>query len=300
MAKIKVYSQDRSEFVEVEIESITDVQYKTIQSNLRDLLKKNQAYSAIAKSFVDAVNLCPTANPSDLWQHIIYRTFIDCGKNEQSWKRASGQAFEHAFVNIYNTRLSPYGIRLLVLSLKTSTVALSEMNLTGKVAPSKMDIAIEGNCGTSTPKWKIFGVIHAKTSIAERIKDDAPASRTIMDKGFLSILVTLDSKSFPPPHGNGINYGELGGRTFGNDKPKQQIKRDIFEIDGDFNNGYSYNLRTPPTNNETSSGSKIKTLSFNTTQPDNFVQDVSEHWNSVRYKICKTQPETFVLRDSIS
>lgn len=300
MAKVKVYSQNRKEHVVVNIENISDIQYRSIQNNLITLLNSEPAYAAISKSFVDAVNLCPSANPSDLWQHIIYRTYIDSGRNEQSWKRASGQGFEYAFTEIYNPRLSPFGIRLVVLSEITATIALKEMKLTNEVAHSKIDIAIEGNCSAKQPVWKIFGVIHAKTSIAERIKDDAPASKIIMGKGFLSLLVTLDSKSFPPPHGDGINYGEFGGRTFGKGKSKLQIKRDIFEVDGDFNNGYSYNLRTPPTTGTTISGSKIKTLSFNYSQPDEFVQDISKHWNKVRYKICTTQPETLVLRDSTS
>lgn len=35
-----------------------------------------------------------------------------------------------------------------------------------------------------------------------------------MRHGLLSIALTMDVKSFLPPHRNGINYGELGGRSF--------------------------------------------------------------------------------------
>src|SRR3989344_8559363 len=206
--KVKVYSFDRKTSVDVELENIDERQYRSIQKELLSKLETEQAYTAIAHGFIHAVTLCPKANPSDLWQHVIYRTFIESGRNEQSWKRASGQAFENAFVEIYNPRLSAYGVRLVVLSSTTANQALIEMGLIGKIAPSKMDIAIEGNCDNKIPRWKIFGVIHGKTSIAERIKDDAPASKIIMEYGFSSVLVTLDSKSFPPPHGNGINYGE--------------------------------------------------------------------------------------------
>ena len=299
--KVKVYSFDRKTSVDVELENIDERQYRSIQKELLSKLETEQAYTAIAHGFVHAVTLCPKANPSDLWQHVIYRTFIESGRNEQSWKRASGQAFENAFVEIYNPRLSAYGIRLVVLSSTTANQALIEMGLIGKIAPSKMDIAIEGNCDNKIPRWKIFGVIHGKTSIAERIKDDAPASKIIMEYGFSSVLVTLDSKSFPPPHGNGINYGELGGRTNGQNQNYPQPKRDYFEKDGDFQFGYSYNLRTPPTVGETSSGSKIKTLSFAMPQPDNFVTDVCNFWSGVKERICQTQPETKVLdSESIS
>lgn len=296
MIKIKIYSYDRKSNVDVELDNIDETQYRSIQKELLEKLSNEQAYGAISHAYIYAVNLCPKANPSDLWQHIIYRTFTDNGKNEQSWKRASGQAFENAFVELYNSHLANYGIRLVVLSSTTANQALEEMGLKGAIAPSKMDIAIQGNCGLAEAKWKIFGVVHAKTSIAERIKDDAPASKIIMEKGFLSVLVTLDSKSFPPPHGDGVNHGELGGRTFGQKKTGPQPKRDYFEIDGDFHFGYSYNLRTPPTIGETRSGSKIKTLSFNLSQPDGFVKDVTEYWKKVKNNICAKIPETKVLR----
>ena len=296
MIKIKVYSYDRKTSVEVELENITEEQYKSIQKELLEKLSSEQAYSAISHAYTFAVNLCPQANPSDLWQHVIYRTFIDSGRNEQSWKRASGQGFENAFVELYNPRLVNYGIRLVVLSSITANQALEEMGMKGTIAPSKMDIAIQGNCGSAEAKWKIFGVIHAKTSIAERIKDDAPASKFIMDKGFMSVLATLDSKSFPPPHGDGVNHGELGGRTFGQNRNGPQPKRDYFEVDGDFHFGYSFNLRTPPTVGETKSGSKIKTLSFNLDQPDELVKDICGFWDKMKGDICAQVPETKVLR----
>jgi hypothetical protein len=274
---VKVYSYDRSEHVEVEIEHITQRDYASLKDDFLNRLENEQAYSAIAHCFVDAVRMCPQANPSDLWQHVMYRIFIESGKNEQSWKRASGQAFEYSFIEIYNPLLEPYGIKMTVMSNSSATNALEAMELTGVIAPSKIDILLEGKRNN---EWKIFGVVHAKTSIAERIKDDAPASHVIMEKGYFSVLVTLDSKSFPPPHGNGINYGELGGRTAGQNRNGAQPKRAYFEVDGDFNFGYSYNLRTPPSSDQTKSGSLIKTLSFSEEQPDSFVSDVLNFWEN--------------------
>jgi len=296
---VKVYSFDRNSSVEVEVEGITVEQYSAIRTELNNRLATEQAFAAIAHSYIFAVTLYPKANPSDLWQHIIYRLFIEGGRNEQSWKRASGQAFETAFAEIYNPRLVPYGIRLVVLSSSTATKALQEMNMTGHIAPSKMDIAIEGY-DKDLDVWKIFGVVHGKTSIAERIKDDAPASHIIMKAGFFSVLTTLDSKSFPPPHGNGINWGELGGRTAGQTRSTSQPKRDYFEIDGDFHFGYSYNLRTPESPVTTRSGSRIKTLSFNMKQPDEFVKDARDFWEKEGPRILKIQPPTAVLNSPTS
>lgn len=296
---VKVYSFDRSSSVDVEIENVTDEQYSAIRTDLTNRLASEQAYSAIAHSYIFAVTLCPKANPSDLWQHVLYRLFIESGRNEQSWKRASGQAFETAFAEIYNPRLAPSGVRLVVLSNSTATKALQEMGLSGAIAPSKMDIAIEGY-DEDASVWKIFGVVHGKTSIAERIKDDAPASHVIMKAGFFSVLATLDSKSFPPPHGNGINWGELGGRTAGQNRTTAQPKRDYFEVDGDFHFGYSYNLRTPESPATTKSGSRIKTLSFNEMQPDEFVKDINAFWKKEKNRILKTQVPTQVLNEATS
>ncbi|MBW8050083.1 MAG: restriction endonuclease [Cytophagales bacterium] len=286
MAIIKVYSYDRKQSVEVEIDNISSPEYESIRKKLTQLLEEEQAYKAIAKSFIYAVQICPLANPSDIWQHIIYRIYLDCGRNEQSWKRASGQAFEEAFIALYNPHFIEYGVRLVVLTKLSASNALFQMGLQGKIAPSKMDIAIEGDCGTGNKNWKILGVIHAKTSIAERIKDDAPASKIIMNKGFLSTCITLDSKSFPPPHGDAINYGELGGRVPDKLNISVQPKRDYFEVDGDFTNCYSYNLRTPPSPEITRSGFRINTLSFSEDQPDKFVRDTLSFWNVKKHELC--------------
>lgn len=294
MVKIKVYSYKRDKNVVVDVENVSDKNYMSIKNRLIELLATKKPYEAISDTFVYAVELCPNANPSDIWQHMIYRTYINEGNNEQSWKRASGQGFEVAFAKIYNPRFAIYGIKLVVLSKSTAIKALEEMGLTGKIEPSKMDIAIEGNCDLQGNEWRIFGVIHGKTSLAERIKDDAPASRIIMEHGFVSVTATLDSKSFPPPHGDGVNYGELGGRTIADGIKENQPKRNYFERDGDFTNGYSYNLRTPPSPKITPSGSRIKTLSFSQKQPDEFVTDVKSFWLAIKVKICKKMPITSV------
>src|SRR5260221_11364729 len=100
MVRIKVYSYKRDKNVVVSVENVPDQSYNLIRKRFIQLLKKQRPYEAIADAFVYAVELCPKANPSDIWQHIIYRTYISVGNNEQSWKRASGQGFEVAFSKI--------------------------------------------------------------------------------------------------------------------------------------------------------------------------------------------------------
>lgn len=294
MATIKLTSTDGKTSVKVQLDNITDTEYEDIQDVFRDLLATKQAYRAISEAFQYAITLCPDANPSDIWQHVIYRTYLAEGKNEQSWKRASGQGFEYAFTAIYNPILSKHGIRLVVLTENTAIKALEEMKLTGKVVHSKIDIAMEGKPDPDVDEWKIFGVIHSKTSLAERIKDDAPASRIIMENGFISLAVTLDSKSFPPPHGDGVNHGELGGRMAHSRLKEDQIKRNYIEKDGDFTNCYSYNLRTPPSPDVTTSGNRIKTMGFSKDQPDEFVNDLVAFWLSRKAEIAISMPKTEV------
>ena len=67
---------------------------------------------AVAAAFAWVVRLCPDANPSDLWQHVIYRHALMLGWSDQRWKRVSGFALERALVDLYDSRLLPHGVRL--------------------------------------------------------------------------------------------------------------------------------------------------------------------------------------------
>ncbi len=165
---------------------------------------------------------------------------------------------------LYNPTINLHGLRLRMLGPEEANRFLAKLGT--DVTATKVDIFLEQVVGRN---WEILGAVHVKSSIAERIQDDVPASRVFMDNGLLSILITLDSKSYPPPHGIGINYGELGGRSV--DKNKARIKRDYIEKTGQFDALFSYNLRTPPSAENTPSGKRIFTLSFAEPQPDKFV-----------------------------
>jgi len=293
MVQIPIISTDGKQSVTVTVESVTQTEYDSIRQYLTSQLHSNRNFEAIAATFIYAINLCPKANPSDIWQHIIYRSYLNAGANEQSWKRASGQAFEYAFVELYNIHLVTHSLKLAVLTPRTRSIALAEMGLSNQVGQAKLDISIIGNCGTGgkAPQWKLIGGVHGKVSIAERITDDEPASRAMMAKGYFSPVVTLDSKSFPPPHGDGLNKGELGLPRPG----RRADKRDYFEVHGSFSGCYSYNLRTPPSPPVTQSGYKIKVLSFTEPQPDYFVSDLIQMWNNTKATRCM-QPNTGIVQ----
>lgn len=161
--------------------------------------------------------------------------------------------------------------------------ALASMGIKD-IRATKVDLFLEGQARTEgglfghENAWVVFGSAHVKSSIAERIQDDVPASRAFMERGLTSIAITMDAKSYPPPHGQCINYGELGGRSV--DVDKQRLKRGYVEVDGQFDALFSYNLRTPPSPQETPSGKRIFTMTMHEPEPDQLVAFLSNQWTA--------------------
>ena len=205
----------------VQIDNVTEQNYKDIVDHFYGLLENPtiKLRDSICTAFCRAVQICPTANPSDLWHHIIYRSFLRYGCSSQSWVRASGEGFELSLMCAFNPYLEKCNIRFRPLISGIDKLnALKEMGIQDKVGGSKIDIAIERKLPSGI--WNIIGGIHAKASLAERVSDDIPASLVMMEYGFISLLVTLDVKSFPPPHGDLVNRGELGTLENPSDKRK--------------------------------------------------------------------------------
>ena len=224
----------------VEIEHITDQEVAQARRRLDDrLAASRQVSTGVALAFLDVAETCPDANPSDLWHHVIYRHLLDVGWNDAQWKRVSGFALDRALVAHYDPLLQPYRLRMRILSLSEANRVLDRLGISG-IRATKIDLFVESYV---PPEWVVFGAAHVKSSIAERIQDDVPASVAFQEKGLLSIALTMDAKSYPPPHGNCINYGELGGRSIGIEK--ERLKRGYIETTGQFDALFSFNLRTP-------------------------------------------------------
>lgn len=191
----------------------------------------------------------------------------------QSWKRASGDAFELFLANYYNTILKNTFLRLIPLTRDESKRALGQMGIAGKVGDSKLDIAIVKdyhNQFRGLGSRTIIGGIHAKASLAERASDDVPTSKEMMNMGYQSYLFTLDVKSFPLSEtvtGTRayVNKGELGTPKVPTDK------RRYIEEHGSFDACFSLNKRTIPSPEITHSGKKIFTLQPNG-KTDKFVE----------------------------
>lgn len=265
----------------INLPGVNNSDYNQAVSILDNSLKKGEKNrDAIAASFLYLLKNCPDANPSDLWHHIVYRSYLNTLPNYrpqdpgQSWKRAAGDALELVIQEWYAPILKPHDIWIEVLfNRRKREDAFKAMKISKEVGSGKLDIGLYANIGKN--KHVIFGGVHVKGSLAERVSDDIPASRAMMDKGYFSFLWTLDVKSFPPPQGNLVNRGEFGRP----EKPSD--KRKYIENHGDFDNCYSANSRTIPSSNTTPSGKKVYRLNMSV-QPDQFAKDIITNVNSLR------------------
>jgi BsaWI restriction endonuclease type 2 len=234
---------------------------------------------AILFALTSAIERFPDANPSDLYHHIVYRLYLreyTKTQADRSWVRAGGEAFELFLQAHYNHVLKSAGITLRWLSNDTlKSGALDDMGIRHEVGGSKLDIALYGEVNGQSV---IFGGIHAKASLAERVSDDVPCSVAMMKRGLSSYLVTLDAKSFPPPNGDLVNRGELG--TVG----APSDKRAYIESHGSFSACFSYNLRTVPSPRKTKSGRLIHASTFSP-KTDPFPGAIQAAWTAFRARL---------------
>lgn len=190
--------------------------------------------------------------------------------------RAGGEAMELFIERHYQPLLTPHNIIIrALLSGGAKAAALAEMGLAGVVGDSKLDVALYHQ---QAGKLTIFGGVHSKASLAERVSDDVPCSEAMMRKGYASFLYTFDSKSFPPPHGDLVNRGELGTHTQPSDK------RRYIEEHGSFDACYSYNLRTHPSHGEPRSGKRIYVSSLKAGD-DPFPAHIVQAWERFQEKL---------------
>lgn len=281
-ARVIVLSTDGRHSVEVVVQGLSQQLLHAATRRLGERLDAGTPnYVAIASTYIELLRSAPDTNPSDMWRYGVYMPYRHL-KSDQSWKRASGQALEIAICYFYNPLLANHGIGIIPLT--TSVTVFTEMGILGQVGQSKLDCALVGQL--TDESWRVYGGLHVKSSIAERIVDDAPASQKMMDAGYYSALVTLDMKAFPPPHGDEVNRGELQFPQRG----RQADKRNYFERDGLFNACFSFNSRTPPTPSTQTVASRIEVLSFASPKPDIFMTSLIDAWSARKSSLIRKQP----------
>lgn len=210
------------------------------QEHLRDLLvllleavnKEGVKAWAIQTALTYSLGRDPRANKKQVWkliqsiyQHELRGSFPDQEDPAQSFRRASGDAWE-AFVQDYinsNPTLQKEGIRAVRLQGEDFRKLMKSLGLS--LRPKDIDMFLQGI--REDGAVLIFGALFPKSSYAERIRADEGASRTLMGKGLWSATVTLDARD------------ELGSE----DRPS--VKRDTINR-GAFHACYSFNEETRP------------------------------------------------------
>lgn len=163
----------------VELAGITAEQYVQVEAHISALFSALsdgktdlKGREVIHQALNHAITALPGLNPSDIYHHIVYRLFLRDyrrSKPEQSWVRAGGEAMELFVQEHYTPLLAPHGIRIQALfSGKAKAGALAEMGLAGIVGDSKLDVVLYGTSGLSEV---LFGGVHCKASLAERVPD---------------------------------------------------------------------------------------------------------------------------------
>lgn len=243
--------------------------------------------SAVARTFLRAVELWPHVNPSDIWWFVVSRAYhdpfpfnhpayyarLDLG---QSWKRTGGWALEEVLVRHYGPALAKEGVRIIIANTAERRHYIAQLAVADRLEADKMDVLLLGdNNGES----RCFGVVHVKASFAERRTDDVPMSKALVDAGYCSPLWTMDCKS--TPGGEPVNRGELGA-PMADGADKRSAKRKDIEDDGYFSACFSYNCRTRPTPPNQPARGRIYVCDFSDPSEDAFARFVVNGWKRVR------------------
>lgn len=256
----------------IDLPGVSEIAFAAVGELIDSALARRSVKNrdAIKDAFLTTLRTCPTANASDLWHHVVYRQYLQLlnlhrpENPDQSWKRASGEALELAIEEIYTPILAENNIRIQMLIGKPKKLAaLVAMGIEKTVGRDKLDVALYID-----DTDEIFGGVHIKASLAERICDDVPCSREMMTNGYFSPLWTLDVKSFPPPHPDPlVNRGELGTPGVPSEKRK------YVESHGSFDHLFTANARSVPSSENTNSGKRVIVIDM-ANQPDLFAQEV--------------------------
>jgi transcriptional regulator with XRE-family HTH domain len=269
-ATYKLLDADPAQFLEV-ILTLRNGLARLNRLNIEDIeQEKSIKTESVANTFLKAVSLWPTANPSDIWWFIVYRVYCDQYNHPseysrldftQSWKRTGGWALERILQQHYASTLAKHGINLVIADGERKIRLLKEIIIGHRLEADKMDVLLTVGAGDTE---RLIGVVHVKASFAERRTDDVPMSHALVNAGYISPLWTMDCKSTPSI--NPKNRGELGAIYNGNGIDNRSAKRKDIEDDGYFSACFSYNKNTVPT--PTTYNAKARIIVCNFSNPD--------------------------------
>ncbi|MGM9809488.1 MAG: BsaWI family type II restriction enzyme [Paludibacteraceae bacterium] len=180
-----------------------------ISPKLYDDFDRDAQKSAIRLTFVKALKKFPNQSVADLWS-AIYRAhlFRKSGiadldtinkviSADQSWKKASGHAFEEmikelASVALHGTEIQVILQRDLNTLIKADELANEPRDISWLKEQIKANIFdLYGILSIDSKKY-CFGCIQAKTSIRDRVTRDREPSIHAMQSFFWSVVFVLD------------------------------------------------------------------------------------------------------------
>jgi transcriptional regulator with XRE-family HTH domain len=255
------------------------------RQNINSAQEKSIKTNSVAQAFLEAVELWPKANPSDLWWFLIYRAYCDEYNHPsehsrldftQSWKRTSGWALERILEIHYAPPLLEHGICLSIADSERKSRLLERLDIDHRLESDKVDVVLTIGEGSQE---RLVGVVHVKASFAERRTDDVPMSQALVNAGFISPLWTMDCKSIPSS--SPINRGELGAVYSGRGADPRSAKRRDIEDDQFFSACFSYNRNTMPTPAEYEAKGRIYTCDFSN-PIDSFVEYIIKEVERVK------------------
>lgn len=246
-----------------------------VDERLREAIKTD----AVATSFMTAVRIWPHANPSDLWWFLVYRAYCDPYNHPsrfarldltQSWKRTGGWALEEVVVRHYGPFLKNHGVNIFIGAASQKRAIVETLAVGDRIEADKIDVILSG---TQPAKEQFFGVVHVKSSFAERRTDDVPMSAALIRNGFTSPLLTMDCKSTPAV--SPVNRGELGAAL----GQRRSAKRKDIEDEGYFSGCFSYNRNTIPSSDQLPPERRVYNCDFSNPD-DSFSRFILQRWQT--------------------
>ena len=222
---------------------------KLSKSKLEEIEKDAQK-AAIGISFIEMTEEYPDVEASTLWRY-LYEVYVfrksgigdsevisKAIKAEQSWRSASGHAFEELIKTVGTRALSGSGIRFILQK------DLREQILRERLANQKRDLEwLEKWIKSSTfdlyavierdKTQYCFGCIQCKTSIRDRVTRDREPSIQAMENFFWSIAITLDGSNLQTPKYSSMVNG-------GSDEYVSNGWHGMYAMSGIPNNGRIY------------------------------------------------------------
>lgn len=230
----------------------TGVSEVTLDRVIETFISGQSRKSKLISRAFNTVVVNEQINPSTAWNSVVKPVYIDIYDNINSWRSASGAAFREFILEYYNLRFPPQ-YKIESISNRRSKDIITDLNLS-TVLPEHLNLIIKVQYGGG---WSIIGAIHAHTSLRNRLSSVESVSKSLVESGYVSPVMTLDTQK------------ELDAES------QRSLNRELIENRDSFSNMYCYNTNVDPTTSGSSS-KYIKTVHI-PRDSDVFIKDIKEY-----------------------